>query len=82
MGQIHKTKSQNQETSSLDGIRSQLNKMKSENSVRVVTLKYKSCCGCGCDYSDIRRTVPMDSPLQNGDVTENWEDGDDYDDYV
>ena len=34
---------------------------------REVTLKYKACCGCGCSDVDVQRTVPYDSPLQNGD---------------
>jgi hypothetical protein len=36
---------------------------------RLVTLKYKQCCGCGCSYDDIIREVPHNSPLKNGDVT-------------
>lgn len=43
---------------------------------RVVTLKYKSCCGCGCTYSDITRIVPFDSPLKDGDKVSNLEKGD------
>jgi hypothetical protein len=34
---------------------------------RDVTLKYRSCCGCGCSDVDVMRTVPYDSPFQNGD---------------
>jgi hypothetical protein len=34
---------------------------------RTVRLLAKSCCGCGCSDVNIERTVPYDSPLQNGD---------------
>lgn len=36
---------------------------------RLVTLKYKECCGCGCSYTDIIREVPYNSPMKDGDVT-------------
>lgn len=34
---------------------------------RIVVLRYKSCCGCGCDWVKLERKVPMDSPLKDGD---------------
>ena len=43
---------------------------------RVVVLKYKSCCGCGCTDLDVERTVAYDSPLQNGDRIEDTMPGD------
>lgn len=43
---------------------------------RVVILKYKSCCGCGCDFIDIQRTVPYDSPLKDGDNAGAYQKGD------
>ena len=46
--------------------------------VRIVTLSYKSCCGCGCSYEDIIRTVDYDSPLQNGDIATKFLYGDTY----
>jgi len=36
---------------------------------RIVTLVYKSCCGCGCNDISIEREVPFDSSLRNGDRT-------------
>jgi hypothetical protein len=38
---------------------------------RLVTLKYKQCCGCGCSHTDIIREVPYNSPWKDGDVTTN-----------
>lgn len=35
---------------------------------RKVQLKYKSCCGCGCNYFRVEREVGNNSPLNNGDV--------------
>lgn len=35
---------------------------------RDVTLVYTSCCGCGCYDIQIRRTVPYDSDLHDGDT--------------
>jgi hypothetical protein len=43
---------------------------------RLVKLKYKQCCGCGCSYTDIIREVPNDSPLKNGDITNTMLDTD------
>lgn len=34
---------------------------------RDVFLKWKSCCGCGCTDMAVRRVVPGDSPLKDGD---------------
>lgn len=45
---------------------------------KVVKLKYKSCCGCGCDYQDISRVVPEDSRLEDGDIVEHLEDDDEW----
>ena len=43
---------------------------------RQVKLWAKSCCGCGCSDVEIMRTVPYDSPLQNGDHVKSFEDSD------
>lgn len=43
---------------------------------RMVRLKYKSCCGCGCDYVDLEREVPFDSELEDGDIVDEVEDND------
>lgn len=37
-----------------------------EHITRTVTLKYASGCGCG-GYTNVKREVPFDSPLQDGD---------------
>ena len=39
---------------------------------RVVTLSYKSRCGCGRDYKDERVTVKADSDWQDGDIFDDW----------
>jgi hypothetical protein len=42
-----------------------------EKPLRRVILKYKSCCGCGCDWVDVERWVPEDSDLEHRDkITE------------
>lgn len=43
---------------------------------REVILKYKECCGCGCSDIKVKRTVPYDSPLKNGDRIEKFEAND------
>lgn len=43
---------------------------------RDISLSYKSCCGCGCDYIDIIRTVPFDSELEDGDIVDEMISGD------
>ena len=34
---------------------------------RVVKLVFSSCCGCGCSDVEIKREVPFDSKLKDGD---------------
>lgn len=62
---------QNKGTSTRNVVSSQLKEkvesLVSQPVTREVTLSYKSCCGCGCNWIDIIRTVPFDSPLINGD---------------
>lgn len=43
---------------------------------RMVKLKYESCCGCGCDTVRLKREVPYDSDLQNGDMADDIEEDD------
>lgn len=43
---------------------------------RTVILRYKSCCGCGCDWINIERVVDYDSPLKDGDNINNVMKGD------
>lgn len=45
-------------------------------SKREVTLKYNSCCGCGCSEFELKRTVDFNSPLQDGDYTTDYLDTD------
>lgn len=43
---------------------------------REVRLQRKSVCGCFETITDIIRTVPADSPLQDGDFVTDYVDGD------
>lgn len=69
-----------QQSSNLKDLKEQFNTEKNHviPITRVVHLKYKSCCGCGCDTINVERTVPDDSPLQNGDWINDIEKGDKY----
>ncbi len=49
-----------------------------EPETRLVTLKYKSCCGCGCDTIKVKRTVAFGSSLQTGDYITELQEGDKY----
>lgn len=49
-----------------------------EVKTREVRLLYSSCCGCGCHDVNVRRNVPIDSPLKNGDRISKIEKGDNY----
>lgn len=65
--------------SSSDDLRQQFDKLyEKKEEYRVVTLKYKSCCGCGCNTVEIRRTVPMNSFLKDGDLVERLEKDDEW----
>ena len=57
-----------EDTLKADEFKRKLSGIKEVAKTRKVKLVYKSCCGCGCDYVDIIRVVPMDSPLKDGDV--------------
>lgn len=74
MGQIQKT-TKKEESESLS---ESMKKVQEEpvEKFRQVELEYESCCGCGCYGYTIRRTVPMDSDLQDGDVVHSLEPGD------
>ena len=43
---------------------------------RVVKLRYKSCCGCGCSTIEFERKVPFDSNLKDGDKADSMVKGD------
>jgi hypothetical protein len=64
------------ETSSTKKLSEKLEAINVVKPTRVVHLKYKSCCGCGCYDETVERTVPFDSPLNNGDRIDRLE-GDD-----
>jgi hypothetical protein len=38
--------------------------------MRIVEVKYNSCCGCGCTELDIFVKVPLDSHIQDGDIVD------------
>lgn len=42
--------------------------IKGKNLVRTVKLRVPTFCGCGGGMATVTRTVPHDSPLQDGDV--------------
>ena len=75
MSQKTKTKTAPSTKSSMDELREEFGKVKASG-VRKVKLKYKSCCGCGCYDVDIERTVPVDSPLKDGDRAKDFLSGD------
>lgn len=52
----------------LDGIRKELKEVEPAVAVRIVNLQYKACCGCGCSLVNVKRTVPVDSDLKDGDI--------------
>lgn len=52
--------------------------VKETKKTRIVYLKYKSCCGCGCNDMNVRRTVPFDSPLKDGDRIKEIQKGDEF----
>lgn len=45
-------------------------------STRIVRLRYKSCCGCGCNTIEIQREVAYDSSLKDGDYVKSLESND------
>ena len=64
--QIEK-KSSSSSSKSNTAIKQKFEEIQTTPVTREVTLKYRSCCGCGCSDVSVQRTVPYDSPLQNGD---------------
>lgn len=79
MSQIRVSEEEKVDLGSLDDLRQQFGELsEKKDEYRVVTLKYKSCCGCGCSYSDIRRTVPMNSSLNDGDIVKDLEEDDEW----
>lgn len=70
-----KFKNTKQQSTELD-LAAELKKVKGKETHRTVILKYKDCCGCGCYWQKIKRVVPFDSPLKNGDKVEQFESDD------
>ncbi len=62
---------ENHKATSLDELKSQFRQVKSQPATRKVDLVYHIECGCGNDSDvKIRRTVPFDSDLKDGDFTD------------
>lgn len=68
----------------LDTLRSEFDRLKADQvqhpATRRVRLRYRSCCGCGCDWISLYREVPWDSDLKDGDKTEQFLSTDKTDD--
>lgn len=56
-----------QESTPLTMDKSELENIQKTPKTRVVILNSQSCCGCGCSDIKVKRTVPYDSPLKDGD---------------
>lgn len=54
--------------SDLTKLRKQFEEEKEKKVDRIVMLKVSVCCGCGCNYFDLKRTVPFDSKFNDGDA--------------
>lgn len=67
LGLFRSKKEKEIEQNSLDHIKGQFEEIKSKKTTRVVTLKYNSCCGCGCMDVDVKREVDENSSLRDGD---------------
>jgi hypothetical protein len=52
---------------SLGELKAKFDKISSQPATRDVKLLYSSCCGCGCSDVEVLRTVPYDSPINDGD---------------
>jgi hypothetical protein len=61
---------------SLDKLKGDFEEVKKQPTHRIVRLVYKNCCGCGCLDVDVKRIVPYDSELKNGDRITKLEKGD------
>lgn len=89
---VNKGQNSEEESSSLDKLRESLSKQKEEvintevsKEDRVVRLvaKMDQFCGCGGKEDvEVDRTVPWDSPLQDGDHVEGLDESDEIIGYV
>lgn len=71
-----KTKKEEVKLSKTAELAKEIIAVKEQPLTRVVNLRYKSCCGCGCDWLDVKRTVPFDSKLKDGDIIKEIETDD------
>lgn len=92
MLQKHKEQGSNQEESALDKLKSKFTQEKSQvidtevskedRQVRLI-VSMDQFCGCGGkDDVEVMRTVPWDSPLNDGDSVEGFDDSDEIQQYV
>lgn len=58
---------QEDETTSVNNFREKFEALSANPATRVVNLIASSCCGCGCSDIEIRRIVPFNSTLKDGD---------------
>lgn len=76
MKQDNKKRSDLAATDDMAGLKDQFAKEKNTPLTRKVILVTESCCGCGCSDVRIKRVVPYDSPLKDGDRVDSIENGD------
>lgn len=78
MKQLNKNKEQEVVTTSkVDAtIKEVFEETKSQPTTRVVTLLYHSGCGCGGSTTEVKRTVPYNSKLKDGDYISRIEKND------
>jgi hypothetical protein len=62
-----KKKTSKKEVADLEELKGEFEQVKKTPLTRWVKLVYKSCCGCGCNDLTIKRKVPYDSSLKDGD---------------
>lgn len=66
--QIKRGTSPQESTRGLDPLKNKFSEIRETPiaRTRIVKLRYESCCGCGCHDVWIKREVPADSPLRDG----------------
>lgn len=85
MGLFSKKKLQPSENTELmstnEALKEELKKVQTVDTpkTRIVYLKYKSCCGCGCADVAVKRTVSHDSKLKTGTRISETQEGDTID---
>ena len=71
-----KTSTDSKGSTTMKDLKAKFETIQKVNPTRSVFLRYKSCCGCGCETYKIERTVPHDSKLKTGDYINNTDKGD------